>query len=58
MKTAGMGQVIGFDYPAILEIARIQGLDLELTTRWLPLADAALSEAMDKKRAEDGGQNG
>lgn len=53
-----MGQVIGFDYPAVLEIARIQGLDLELTTRWLPLADAALSEAMDKRRAEEGTDNG
>ena len=50
-----MGQVIGLDYPAILEVARIQGLDLELTTRWLPLADAALSEAMAKQRIEEGG---
>ena len=45
-----MGQVIGFDYPAIIEVARIQGHDLELVTRWLPLADAAMSETMAKQR--------
>lgn len=47
-----MGSVMGLDGPVILEVARIQGLDMELVTQWLPLADAAVRDAMRRPEHE------
>lgn len=49
-----MGGVIGFDYPAILQMAQIQKMDSELVAEWLQLADAALREAVDNERTIEG----
>ena len=45
-----MGGVTGFDMPAFLEAARIQGCDIEAMMILLPYGETGLLEAMKEER--------
>ena len=48
-----MGTVLGFDLPAVLELARLQGHDLEALAVLLPYIEAGLVTAANRK-SDDG----
>jgi hypothetical protein len=48
----GFAGVVGFDFTAILEMARMRGLEREAVAMILPYADAGLRLGLAKLRAE------
>ena len=55
LRIGGLGGVLGFDLPAVLRLAELQGYALEPLADLLPPIEAGLIAAMNEKRKQQDG---
>jgi hypothetical protein len=53
IRTAGLGQIIGLDYGAVLKMAELLGLNMIATAALLPFAEAGFLEGMKQLQEQD-----
>tara|TARA_R110000751_G_scaffold76247_1_gene153573 strand:+ start:33886 stop:34125 length:240 start_codon:yes stop_codon:yes gene_type:complete len=56
LRTGGMGGVIGLDMPALIELARLRGYDVEILSRLLPDAEQGFLAAIAERVNDDVGE--
>lgn len=52
LRLGPAGQVIGFDQPAMLDVARARGFDAGVLAELLPTAELGMLEALQRQRPD------
>ena len=53
LRSAGMGGILGFDVPALLDVAGTLGYSRRLMAQLIPFAEAGLLEAVQERQREE-----